>query len=127
MADCTRFINYTEMFEDAALAGIYSAEAVNNAVTWVRRVNLSSFTLSQDAIQSRNQLIADVLYSYDQILMEARSKAPMINSFRELSSFLKTCSGQSVDEYLTETGDQVNETYANITEDQISRANVESS
>ena len=126
MSDCHRFIDYTEFFGDAALAGIYSYESVGSAVTWVRRVNTNSFTVTEKAIKARNQLIADLLYSKDQIQMEAQSLSPMRNSFRGLSSFLQECSGQTVNEYLTFIGEQVNETYALITEDLIDRDNVES-
>lgn len=126
MSDCSRFINYTEMFENAALSGLYSAEKVGTAADWVRRVNLNSFAVTEKAIKARNQLISELVYSRDQILMEAQSLAPMREAFRALSKFLQECSGQTVDEYLTFTGSQVGETYAILTEDLISRANVES-
>ena len=127
MANCHRFINYTEMFRDAALAGIHSAENIEEAVLWVRRVNSNSFTVNEKSIKARNQLIADLLYCRDQVLMEAQSVSPMRNSFRGLSSFLRECSGLTVNEYLTFTREKVNETYARLTEDLIDRSNIEES
>jgi len=125
MADCSRFINYTDMFRDAALAGIYSVDAMNRAVTWVRRVDVTTFLLNEKSIKARNQLISEILYSKDQIQIEAQETAPMSNSFKGLSAFLQECSGQTVNEYLDFTSQQVNETYARITSDLIDRGNVE--
>lgn len=122
---CTIFMTYTEEFADAALAGTYSAAALNTLTSVVEGIDPNTFEKPTDAIKAKNVFLRQIYSSYDEINNDANAIAPMIESFRGLSTFLQKCSGQTVNEYLTTWGFKVNATYAAITEDSISSSNIE--
>lgn len=107
---------YTEYFALAATSGIESSKSIHSAIAIIQAVNPATFSKHQDAIASKNNLFITLRSSYESIFTNAFSTRPMESSFQGLAKYILATSGQTVDEYLSEHGVKVTQTYANISE-----------
>lgn len=119
------FLQYTSYFGEVAQAGMWSAESLRAIGDVVQNVDVSTFDVFRDAIESQIDLIANLQTAYMNTSIDAYNVAAWRLSFEALSDHIKEWTGGTIDDYLTDQGLQVNSKYAQLTNGQISDANVE--
>ena len=129
-----RYLFYSQNFGDAADAGIVSSRKIYDAISVISRVNFSSFSQHIDTVNATNTLINAIVFSYELSFSEAHSIYPMRDAFADLATHIRNWTGKTLDQYLTDEGILVNQTYANIanvysgllsTSEKISAGNIE--
>ncbi len=124
-----RYQFYSDNFAIAAEAGLGMSRALFKGIDPVDRVNTSTFEVYLNSVEARNELIISLQNSYEQIFISAGSLEPMRNAFIELANHIQKFTNSTIDAYLTDTGQQVQNTYAKIhrlaTGETISAPNIE--
>ena len=122
----TRFLQYTSYFGQIAQAGMWSAESLRGLDNIIQNVNVDTFDIMQNAIESKIDLIANFQTAYSNVSLEAYSVGAWRLSFVALSDHIREWTGGSIDDYLTDQDIQVNKKYAQIVPSQININNVKS-
>jgi len=123
------FMIYSNAFGDIARAGRRTTGPLNSAVESVILVDIGTYDIFANAVQSRNRLWNELRLLSDQVELTAQSTEPMDRSFNELSNNIKTFTGDTLDAYLEVQSLQVDSTYASISNfrgESISESNIAS-
>jgi len=110
----TRYQFYNEYFAITAESGLESSRSLFKSIDPVNRVDISTFELYLNVVEARNDLIISLHNSYEEIFTSAVSLEPMRDAFIELANHIQKFTSDTVDAYLTNTGQQVKNTYARI-------------
>ncbi len=119
------FVQYTSYFGEIAQAGMWGAESLRNTDDVIQNVNVNTYDVFRDALESKNDLIANLQTAYVNTSIDAYNVAAWRLSFQALSDHIRQWTGGSIDAYLTDQGLRVNRKYAQLTPDEISNSNVE--
>ncbi len=104
---------------------MWGAESLIGTASKVRGVDISTFIVFRDALESINDLVANLQTAYVNVSTDAYNVAAWRLAFQALSDHILQWTGGSINAYLTDQGIQVNRKYAQLTNETISAANVE--
>lgn len=121
----TRFLQYTSYFGEVAQAGMWGSESLTGIDSIIQNVEVSTFDIFRDAIEAQTDLVNNLQTAYVNVSIDAYNVAAWRLAFQALSDHILQWTGGSIDVYLTAQGIQVNRKYAQLTNDEISAANVE--
>lgn len=125
-----RFIFYADYYALAARSGVQSAQSLFNALSYIRKTDVSTIEIKTSAIAALNGLDVSFSAAYETIFTNAYSTTPMKDAFTKLSEHVKKIASQSLDDYITQNNIQVPPTYAslsNVYGDPISSVNIDNS
>ncbi len=121
----TKFLQYTSYFGEVAQAGMWGAESLIGTASRVQSVDVGTFVVFRDALESTNDLVANLQTAYVNVSTDAYNVAAWRLAFQALSDHILQWTGSSINTYLTDQGIQINRKYAQLITETISAANVE--